>query len=236
MRSYEELLSDRAGETESHLSLIEELTDAAIERKGVANLQRVEMEHVDVLKSGFLVHLYNVVEAVMTRILAEVEADVIRYPPAQWSISVRTEWVRSRAGIEGELESDQRLSRTVRIVNEAIEGAVNVEFRVRHRGNWSDREIAAVSERLGCSLHVAPDVVRRACDERFQDDFAPMNYVRHKRNFLAHGNETFREGARQLGPRDLQRLRRTIVEYMESVASSFTSYLDGKSFLRENPA
>ena len=128
MRSYEELLSDRAGEIESHLSLIEELTDAAITRKGVANLKRVEMEHVNVLKSGFLVHLYNVVEAVMAKILAEVEADVIRYPPAQWSSSVRTEWVRSRAGIEGELESDQRLLRTVQIVNEAIEGMVNVEI------------------------------------------------------------------------------------------------------------
>ena len=31
-------------------------------------------------------------------------------------------------------------------------------------------------------------------------------------------------------------LRHTIVEYMESVASSFTSYLNGKSFLRENAA
>ena len=236
MRSYEELLSGRAEEITSHLSLIEELTDAAIAREGVANLQRVEMEHVDVLKSGFLVHLYNVVEAVMAQILEEVRGDVVRYPPAKWSSLVRTEWVRARAGVEWGIESHQRLSRTAKIVDEAIEGAINVEFRVRHGGNWSDREIAAVSERLGCSLQVAPDVVRRACHERFQDDFAPMNYVRHKRNSLAHGNETFRDGARQLGPRDLQRLRRTIVEYMESVASSFTSYLDGKSFLRENAA
>ena len=82
MRSYEELLSGRAGEIESHLSLIEELTAAAIARQGIANLQRVEMEHVDVLKSGFLVHLYNVVEAVMAKILEEVAADVTRYPPA----------------------------------------------------------------------------------------------------------------------------------------------------------
>ena len=109
MRSYEELLSGRAGEIESHLSLIEELTAAAIARQGIANLQRVEMEHVDVLKSGFLVHLYNVVEAVMTKILEEVAADVIRYPPAKWSSSVRTEWVRTRAGVERGIESHQRL-------------------------------------------------------------------------------------------------------------------------------
>ena len=236
MRSYEELLSGRTGEIESHLSLIEELTAAAIARQGIANLQRVEMEHVDVLKSGFLVHLYNVVEAVMTKILEEVAADVIRYPPAKWSSSVRTEWVRTRAGVEGGIESHQRLSRTVKVVDEAIEGAVNVAFRVSYERNWSDAEITKVSKRLGCSLQVAPDVVRRACDERFQDDLPPMKYIRHKRNSLAHGNETFREGARQLSPGDLQRLRRTVVEYMESVSASFTSYLEGKSFLEENAA
>ena len=236
MRSYEELLSGRAGEIESHLSLIEELTAAAIARQGIANLQRVEMEHVDVLKSGFLVHLYNVVEAVMAKILEEVAADVTRYPPARWSSSVRTEWVRTRAGVERGIESHQRLSRTVKIVDEAIEGAVNVAFRVRYEGNWSDREITTVSERLGCSLRGTPDVVRRACHEHFQDDLAPMKYIRHKRNSLAHGNETFREGARQLSSQDLQRLRRTVVEYMESVSSSFTSYLEAKSFLQENAA
>ena len=236
MRSYEELLSDRAGEIASHLSLIEELTEAAIARLGVANLQRVEMEHVDVLKSGFLVHLYNVVEAVMAKILEEVAADVIRYPPARWSSSVRTEWVRARAGVERGIESHQRLSRTVRIVDEAIGGAVNVEFRVRYEGNWSDSEITTVSERLGCSLQVAPGVVRRACHQRIQDDLAPMKYIRHKRNSLAHGNETFREGARQLSSRELQQLRLSVVEYMESVSSSFTSYLEGKSFLQENAA
>ncbi len=236
MRSYEELLSGRAAEIASHLSLIEELTAAAIARQGIANLQRVEMEHVDVLKSGFLVHLYNVVEAVMAKILEEVAADVIRYPPAKWSSSVRTEWVRTRAGVERDIESHQRLSRTAKIVDEAIEGAVNVAFYVRYEGNWSDREITTVSERLGCSLQVTPDVVRRACHERFQDNFAPMKYIRHKRNSLAHGNETFREGARQLSSQDLQRLRRTVVEYMESVSSSFTGYLDAKSFLQENAA
>ena len=234
MRAHEELLSGRAGEIESHLSLIEELTAAAIARQGVAKLQRVEMEHIDVLKSGFLVHLYNVVEAVMTKILEEVVADVIRYPPARWSSSIRTEWVRTRAGVEWGIESHERLSRTVKIVDEAIEGAVSVAFSIRYERNWSDREIATVSERLGCSLQVTPAVVRRACHERFQDNMAPMQYVRYKRNALAHGNETFREGARQLGPRDLQRLHGTVVEYMEAVASSFSSYLETKSFLREN--
>lgn len=231
MRSYEELLSGRTREIKSHLSLIVELNEAAITRQGVANLQPVEIEHVDVLKSGFLVHLYNVVEAVMTKILEDVETDVVQYPPAEWSSPVRTEWVRSRAGVERGLEVNQRLERTVTILDEAITGAVKVVFRVRSEGNWSDSEITTVSERLGCTLNIAHHVAHQACHQRFQDDFAPMKYVRHKRNSLAHGAETFRDGARQLSPQDLERLRRAIVDYMKAVSSSFTSYLDDKSFL-----
>ena len=236
MRSYEELLSERAGETKSHLSLIEELTDAAIARQGAANLGWVEIEHVDVLKSGFLVHLYNVVEAIMRKILEEVATNMTKYPPAKWSSRVRTEWIRARAGVERGLESGQRLSRTVEIVDEAMAGAVKGGFRIAYDGNWSDSEITKLSDRLGCSLQTTPDVHQRACLVRFQDDFAPMKYVRHKRNLLAHGNQTFREGARELSPQDLQRLRETVVEYMKSVASSFSSYLDGKGFLQENAA
>lgn len=65
MRVYDELLSERTKELRSHLELISELNDAAVARIGIANLVRVETEHFEILKSGFLVHLYNVVEAVM---------------------------------------------------------------------------------------------------------------------------------------------------------------------------
>ena len=236
MRAYEKLLNDRSEEVKSHLALISELTAAAIARQGIANLPRIEIDHVHVLKSGFLVHLYNVVEAVMAQILDEVSMAVVKYPPASWSSLVRTEWVRSRAGVGRGIESQQRLLRTVAILNETISGTVDGCFRITHGGNWSDAEIEKVSSRLGCPLLIAEDVINRACRYHFQDNFAPMKFVRRKRNLLAHGNETFQLSARALSPIDLERLRESVVEYMKSVSRSFTDYLDAESFLQVNAA
>lgn len=236
MKVYEDLLSERTRELQAHLELITELNDAAVARLGIANLERVETEHVEILKSGFLVHLYNVVEAVMDVILIEVAKATVKYPPSQWSALVRKEWTRSRAGVERDLQSDQRLGRTIKILDEAIADALAVDFRVASHGNWSDDEIFRISNRLGCALQIPPDVVSRACDIPYQDNFAPMKFVRHKRNRLAHGNDTFGSGAMLLTPTDLDRLYKPVVSYMSSVVESYTNYLDGQVFLQENVA
>lgn len=234
MKAYEELLTARKSELDAHLTLITELNAAAIARQGVANLRVVETEHVEILKSGFLVHLYNVVEAVMDLILDELAAAAIIHPPGKWHRTVRTEWVRARAGIERGLESEQRLQRTMNILEEAIGEKVGVDFRVRRDGNWANEEIDRISERLGCGLNVPAHIRDAACTVAFQDNMAPMKYVRHKRNRLAHGNETFGSGANLLTPNDLGRLRDPVLAYMSAIAVSYTHYLDGEAFLHQN--
>ena len=236
MRAYEDLLSERALEVRAHLDLISELNEAAVARLGIANLERVETEHVEILKSGFLIHLYNVVEAVMDVILIEVSKATVQYPPERWSPLVRREWARSRAGVERHLETDRRLDRTTKILDEAIADALAVDFRITRPGNWSNDEIVRISGRLGCTLKIDSDVVVRACDIPFQDDLAPMKFVRHKRNLLAHGNETFSSGSMLLTPMDLERLYEPVVTYMTSVGSSYSEYLDKQIFLQEHIA
>ena len=219
-----------------HMALIAELNDASIARCGLGKLKEVEAEHVEILKSGFLVHLYNVVEAVMNLILLEVAQCAARYPPARWSHLVRTEWVRTRAGVEVQLESDKRLSRSKEMLDETINDETGVTFRIAAKGNWSHKEIERVSNRLGCTLNVEQKCNELACDIPFQDDMAPMKYVRHKRNRLSHGDETFGSGANQLSPDDLRRLQRPVLDYMTAVVASYNRFLDDEAFLKLNAA
>ncbi|MDE0256720.1 MAG: MAE_28990/MAE_18760 family HEPN-like nuclease [Rhodospirillaceae bacterium] len=236
MKVYEDLLSERKREIQAHLKLITELNDAAVARLGIANLEQVETEHVEILKSGFLIHLYNVVEAIMDVILTEVAKATVDYPPKQWSMLIIKEWARSRAGVERDLESNKRLLRTTKILKEAISDELHVKFRIVSRGNWSNDEIENISDRVGCRLEFDPNVFARACNTPFQDDLAPMKFVRHKRNQLAHGNETFGVGSKSLSPEDLDRLYNPVVNYMSSVAKSYTNYLDNQLYLQKNIA
>ena len=236
MRPYEELLSARTREIQMHMALITELNEASIARRGFGKLKEVETEHVEILKSGFLVHLYNVVEAVMDLILVEVARSAAMYPPARWSDSLRTEWVRTRAGVEVQLDSGQRLSRSKEILDEAINDATEVRFWIAAKGNWSHEEIVRVSNRLGCTLCVEQNCNDLACGIAFQDDMPPMKYVRHKRNRLSHGNETFGSGANQLSPDDLRRLQQPVLEYMSAVTVSYSRFLQDRAFLQLNAA
>ena len=235
MRPYEELLSARSGEIRSHLSLISELNEAAISRHGIGNIGRIETEHVEILKSGFLVHLYNVIEAVMDQILSEVANCTVGYPPGTWSEAVRTEWIRTRAGIERNVDVDKRLRRTKKILEETITETLAVNFRISSwGGNWSNNEIVRVSRRLGCVLCIPEKVANLACNVPFQDDLAPMKYVRHKRNRLSHGEETFGSGADQLSPDDLGRLQEPVLKYMSAVTDSYNQFLDNEGFLSKH--
>ena len=235
MRPYQELLSARSSEIRSHLSLITELNEAAISRYGIGRLGTIQTEHVEILKSGFLVHLYNVVEAVMDQILLEVASCSVRYPPGTWSEAVRTEWIRTRAGIERNIDVDKRLRRTKKILEETIAEAIDVNFRISIRGgNWSNTEIVRISGRLGCVLRIPEKVENLASNIAFQDDLAPMKYVRHKRNLLSHGEETFGSGADRLSPDDLDRLQEPVLKYMSTVTNSYDQFLDGKEFLNEH--
>ena len=237
MKRHEELLNDRRKELQSHLRLISELNDAAIARVRIANLERVEIEHVEILKSGFLVHLYNVVEAVMGVILVELKKTTVQYPLAKWSTLVRREWVRVGAGIEYGLASEQRLLQTSNIVDEAITGSAKGEFQfTSSAGTWSDEEIERISRRLGCTLQIDLEVRKRACGVHFENNQAPMKFVRHKRNQLAHGVENFATSAKSLSPSDLERLYESVVAYISDVAVSYTRYLDNRAFLQMNAA
>lgn len=236
MRTYNDLLNARKQEIQIHLALIAELNDAAIARHGLGNLSRVESEHVEILKSGFLIHLYNVVEAVMDQILKEVVSSTVQHPPASWSDSLRTEWIRARAGVQRDLESDQRLSRTKDLLDETIADKVGVDFRIAFPGNWSNEEIVKLSQRLGCQLNISTKINTDACITPFQDNFPPMKYVRHKRNRLSHGNDTFGTGAIQLSPDDLWRLMGPVIDYMLEITTSYDNFLNSESFLQAKAA
>ena len=124
----------------------------------------------------------------------------------------------------------------MKVLEETIGEAVGVEFSVKTTGNWADEEIAKLARRLGCELRLEPHIRSAACEIPFQDDKPPVRYVRHKRNRLAHGNETFSSGAALLSPSDLGRLREPVIGDMSGVTASFTHYLDAEVFLHQNAA
>lgn len=230
MREFEELLGLRRREVEKHLSLVIDLENAAKSRDSG---RPVDTEHVNILKSALLVHFYNVIESVMSKITDEVSEDTRSHAPDLWIEGLFLAWVRHRAALENEMAPDDRLKKITDLIAEAAGRKTIGSTRIaRREGNWTHKEIELVADSLGCQLAVVEEIKTRACVRHFLNEMPPMVYVRHMRNQLGHGNISFVDSAAALSVDQLRSLYETIMDYMAAVVASFVEYLDQKRYLR----
>lgn len=232
MRDFEQVLSERAQEVDTHLAFIRSLENAATGRGNGEGIPRVETEPINILKSGFLVHLYNVVEAVMTKVLEEIEVCAKVHPPRTWCDGLLKEWAKGRINLQRELTVFQAEGRVFDLLKETADRQLVERVRIKRKGgNWSHPEIEGLAAAVGCELYIRDEVRLAACDEVFENDLPPLKYIRDKRNRLAHGAESFVDGAKHIPADRLEVLREPVVEYMRDVVASFSAYLDGSLFL-----
>ncbi|MBA4052081.1 MAG: hypothetical protein C0472_09450 [Erythrobacter sp.] len=233
MRDFVVVFNERKAEVQSHLNFIQRLEDAATGRSEGLGIGPTDSEPINILKSGFLVHLYNVVEAVMTKVLEEIELEARSHLPGLWRDGLIREWARGRVNLTREMTVENAENRVNSLIREAIsrDALGNVRIK-RESGNWSHEQIERVAEKLECELNIPIDVRQRACIDLFENDLVPMKYLRHKRNFLAHGNESFVDAARHLSVARLTILNDATAGYMASVTAAFSDYLNSQRFLQ----
>ena len=161
MREFVDLLQDRAAEVDKHLAFIRGQHDAAVGlTAGV--VRPVDTEHVNILKSGFLVHLYNVVEAVMSKVLDEIAEDIRQHPHSRWKRTIYREWVKTRASFDSSMTQDEKVDRISNLLLELSDVARMPPTRLSvNKGNWNEEEIVRLARRLECDLNITPCLGRR---------------------------------------------------------------------------
>jgi hypothetical protein len=80
MREVLDYLEERRGEFDRHLHLAR-LLEARVNEAVVGDDAQVEVSHVNTLKSGLLIHLYNIVEAATVRTMDVVGQTIVTEKP-----------------------------------------------------------------------------------------------------------------------------------------------------------
>lgn len=231
MRDFTRILIEREAEITAHLSLVARL-EAAATGRGTGLNTLIETEPVNILKSGYLVHLYNVVEAVMTKIIEEVSVAAQTHPPKTWSDGLLREWSRGRVNMKRDIEINKLEDRVFNLLIETADRAAVTRFPIgKESGNWADSEISGLATKLGCQMTIPEQIQQAACATPFSDGMAPMKFLRHKRNMLAHGNESFADSVSSFSTARLEELKGPAFDYMKAVTFSFDQYLDEELFL-----
>ncbi|MBL4801877.1 MAG: hypothetical protein JKY45_08275 [Emcibacter sp.] len=226
-------LDERKDEFERHMSiarLLEERVNEPVADEGI----QVEVRHVNTLKSGLLIHLYNIVEALATRTLKVVGQTVVNDRPRLWTEMVLKEWVRAEVWSGEERIGDGALTRLTDVSAALVSGSSPGEFAVKGTpGGWDDKAIKEVAKRLGCTLALTPRIRRAAYQKAYRDEDTAMVFLRKRRNAIAHGSSTFEDGANLLTLDEIEGLADRVLPYLRAVSESYQAFLVNKNYLKE---
>ncbi|WP_394690119.1 MAE_28990/MAE_18760 family HEPN-like nuclease [Hoeflea sp.] len=229
-------LEERIDEFERHVSIARMLEARVDELAGEGDI-RVEVRHVNTIKSGLLIHLYNIVEAITTRTLTTVGRTVVADRPKRWTEAVLKEWVRAEVWGGEERIGDGALNRLTRVSVALASGESPAAFAVKGEpGSWDDKAIKRVADRLGCDLTLPPEISRAAYERVYRDETTAMEYLARRRNAIAHGASTFEDGAHDLSLDDLERLAGRVLPYLRAVSGAYKAFLENKAYLIQEEA
>lgn len=224
-------LSEREEEFMRHLA-IARMLEARLDQAPTPESVKVEVRHVNTIKSGLLIHLYNIVEAVCTRTLKAVGDEVVSDLPRKWSEDVRKEWIRAEVWSGEDTIGDGVVKRLSEISKTLAEGGSPPPFVVKgESGSWTDGAIKKVAERLGCNLEIPEDIRRAAYEPSYRNNKTAMGYLADRRNAIAHGATTFEEGASELTLGEIEILSDKVIPYLKAVSESYQSFLNNRHYL-----
>ena len=227
-------LDEREEEFERHLSIARMLQARVDDVDGDVH---VEVRHVNTIKSGLLIHLYNIVEAITTRTLETVGRTVISERPRRWTESILKEWVRSEIWAGEERSGDGAVKRLAEIGATLASGNSPTAFVVKGEpGSWDDKSIKKVAERLGCRLNLDAEVSRAAYERVYRDETTALAYLSRRRNAIAHGESTFEDGAHDITLDELAALGSRVLPYLRAVSECYRDFLANKTFLAAEEA
>lgn len=228
-----EALAERKAEFDSHLAFAmaveERLVDGDPVELGAFN---VGVRHLMTIKSGLIIHLYNIVEALMTKAISGVATAVQASPPGEWSPDTLREWLRYSASIDLNGNEDSRL----KVVHGAARKLLQVDpidslnFK-KPSGTWSDKVIVSFSKRLNVNFPLNKEIAAVVKKEERYGGRTPLEFLADRRNDIAHGVRTFEHGAQDLTLSDISELYGSSILYMEHAIAAFELFIKDKKYL-----
>ncbi|GLS28208.1 MAE_28990/MAE_18760 family HEPN-like nuclease [Marinibactrum halimedae] len=226
-------LDEKKDDFNSHLTLASALEIHLVEGDVIPVGETVlTVRHLLTIKSGLVIHLYNIVEAIMTLTIEQIGNQVKSSSPNDWTENTLKEWLRTYASIGIEGNEDSRLEivhkAALKLLNK--ESIQNLKFK-KPSGTWSDKVIYQFSQRLNVNFRLDPEMHRKIAPAAKYGDQTPLEFLADRRNAIAHGRRNFEDGARDLSIQQISELADVTIEYMTAAVESFQQFIDEKKYM-----
>lgn len=224
----------RRDEFDNHFELTKALEDRMVlDAEAAVGSVGLSVRHVNTLKSGLLVHLYNIVEALMSQAMQSLGEALGEVDPRTWSEHSLREWLRAMVvSRTTEGNEDGRLATVFRTSSLLLtETSLGPQSLKKPSGTWDDKVIATFMGRMSIIPQMpGPMWERIAASPKYGDD-TPLQFLAKRRNAIAHGRRSFEEGAQDLNLEDIRELADTTLDYLGYTADAFTTHLVNEAYL-----
>lgn len=238
MTALRSALDARREEFDAHFALAKALEDRMILEDelslGAVNLSS---RHINTLKSGLIVHLYNIEEAIMSQALHFVGAALGSTEPRRWSEYSLREWLRE--SIVSRISESNESSRldtvfegSTQLLTAALLGPQKLK---KPSGTWDDKAIATFIRRMNVAFTMPPEMWQRIAPLPLYGEDTPLQFLAKRRNAIAHGRRSFEEGASDLRLADIRNLADVTLDYMAYVTEAFQGHVDNNAHLSPVP-
>ena len=216
-----EVFNDRKNEIEFYYSVMIDMDDETKHTLNTIDNQRF----FRIMKSNFLLMLYNLVEATFTTGMLEIY-DQLK---------------RENCSYEAVIDEIQNIWRDYKIkeIYKPESGLTTYTNRVRNvvLDITQNAPLTLTKGMLGINGNLNAKQIKDICDRhriryRVTDDRQILEKVKKKRNSLAHGDESFSHCARDLTLTDLEIIKDTVILFIQEILDSMEKYCDEKQFLR----
>lgn len=227
-------LETRREEFDAHFALAHALEDRMVlELDAPIGPVSLSARHINTLKSGLVVHLYNIEEAIMSQALQHLGVALGESDPRRWTEYSLREWLRESAVSRiGESNEDGRLDTVYRtstlLLKEAVLGPQKLK---KPSGTWDDKGIATFARRMNVTFNMPPEMWQRIAASPAYGDKTPMQFLADRRNAIAHGRRSFEDGASDLRLTDIRVLADIVLDYMGYAADAFQAHVDADAHL-----
>lgn len=218
-----EIFADRKSEIEFYFSVILDYNDN--NTKVINTIDNKKFFRI--MKSNFILMLYNLVESTITNGFEEIYEDLKNNNCTYNELikEIQNIWRENkiREIYKPETILKTYTNRVENIVNDIIhevpitlhKGMINIS------GNLNAKSIKDICNKH----HIRYTVI---------DDKNILDNVKNNRNALAHGDISFSKCSRDLTINDLENTKDTVINFLEGILKGMEEYCDGKKYRKDS--
>lgn len=221
-----QIFEDRKSEVEFYYSVLLEFDS---KESNIKTIDNSKFERI--LKSNFILMLYNLIEACITIGFTElyemIESDNISYEDV--SCEFQAIWTELQIANIQSTNSKKPYVKAIKSIIDNIISKKNISFDFPE-DSYSIKTILGLSGNL--DARSIKDLLNKH-NIRFEDSHEKsfMYQIKIKRNSLAHGEESFADCTRDLTISDFENYKDEVLDFISLVIESMSSYYDNKNYI-----